>query len=752
MKTKKILAILTLVAFMISILPMAAFANAIDINKTAVSVEESTAKAEGLVSGVVEDLDDEHLEYEVLLRGTDWLAASGYIYVATSRPSADKIYVNDIYVPQTSSAAAVYDTSGDVAKVVVKIFSDVPGTTKIAFGTDVTGAAREDLADFVQGKTNTSSITAGAFADAENNYIQTGTFTSAAVKKTGLTATITTSGDGAKLANGTAYHEVEAYLEATNGAPVVGKEITFSTNKSAARLSATKATTDAAGKAKVKVYSEKPGDYTVTVKADGADDFTTSTFSFRASGIYSIKAESDNNQKIALKEEATFKFSFADSNGNKYSVTAPTTITKGEVKDSGHELQGAQFAVITKPSGAALDLEKNDNYTLSIDDGNLKLKIAKDKLNKEGDYSIKMTLANGKSVTYDFKVKEQGTITSMTLKYKSNSLPATENVYTPVPEVKLVDAEGYAVDADLSKVVFSVDNTSVLTVNNTGAAGAYTAGSGSLTVVETNKTGAVTVTAVHDDKKIVATTVIDVVKPASYIKLTPASYYPIENGADIDVQLTDIDGKQVVAEGTVDVSSSKITVLSKPEGAIVSTDFDSSFKTDMEQKGKSSITVDSNVAGTVKVQVTVKSGDKYYTGSADVNFGEQASGLKPLTMFIGAATYMVDGAPAITDAAPFIENGRTFVAVRPIGDALGATINWDAATQTVTLTKPGETVTIVIGASTIKVDKAGVVTEWPTDAPAKIKDGRTYLPFRAIGEAMGYTVSWDAATQTVSFK
>jgi hypothetical protein len=35
-------------------------------------------------------------------------------------------------------------------------------------------------------------------------------------------------------------------------------------------------------------------------------------------------------------------------------------------------------------------------------------------------------------------------------------------------------------------------------------------------------------------------------------------------------------------------------------------------------------------------------------------------------------------------------------------------------------------------------------------AKTVIRDGRTYLPAKYVAEALGYTVSWDAATQTVS--
>jgi hypothetical protein len=113
---------------------------------------------------------------------------------------------------------------------------------------------------------------------------------------------------------------------------------------------------------------------------------------------------------------------------------------------------------------------------------------------------------------------------------------------------------------------------------------------------------------------------------------------------------------------------------------------------------------------------------------------------------IGQKSYTVDGNVYNIDAAPFIENGRTLVPVRYLGDAIGATTNWDGTSNTVTLTMGNTVVALVIGANDITVN--GQTS--PLDVAPVIKDGRTYLPARSVAEAFGYTVSWDQATQTVT--
>ena len=57
-----------------------------------------------------------------------------------------------------------------------------------------------------------------------------------------------------------------------------------------------------------------------------------------------------------------------------------------------------------------------------------------------------------------------------------------------------------------------------------------------------------------------------------------------------------------------------------------------------------------------------------------------------------------------------------------------------------------ETVRLFIGLNTMLVDGRTVTT----DAPAVIKDGRTYVPYRAIGEQLGAAIQFDASVNTIT--
>ncbi len=128
-----------------------------------------------------------------------------------------------------------------------------------------------------------------------------------------------------------------------------------------------------------------------------------------------------------------------------------------------------------------------------------------------------------------------------------------------------------------------------------------------------------------------------------------------------------------------------------------------------------------------------------------------------VVMWVGQTTYTVNGEAAEMDVAPFIEDDRTFVPVRFVGEEFGAEADWtpkEGLTEVVTLTKGDMIVTINIGDPVITIMENGVPRTVTADVAAQIVNDRTYLPLRAIGEIFGATFDWgpkEAMTQWVSF-
>ncbi|MCD8390599.1 MAG: copper amine oxidase N-terminal domain-containing protein [Firmicutes bacterium] len=108
-------------------------------------------------------------------------------------------------------------------------------------------------------------------------------------------------------------------------------------------------------------------------------------------------------------------------------------------------------------------------------------------------------------------------------------------------------------------------------------------------------------------------------------------------------------------------------------------------------------------------------------------------------------TVTVDGDFVTFDQSPTIVSGRTLVPVRAIFEALGASVEWDGDTQTVTSTLNGTTVTLTIGSGTMYKNGAASTL----DVPAQMINDRTLVPVRAIAEAFGCNVDWDGDTKTV---
>ena len=117
------------------------------------------------------------------------------------------------------------------------------------------------------------------------------------------------------------------------------------------------------------------------------------------------------------------------------------------------------------------------------------------------------------------------------------------------------------------------------------------------------------------------------------------------------------------------------------------------------------------------------------------------------TFKVGDTKFTVNGVQQTMDVAPYVKNGRTYLPVRYVAMALGvAPENIYYADGVVTLLKGGIAVQLTIGSNVLKVKGA----EIKMDVAAELSNGRTMLPFRWVAQALGATVSWDEATQTVS--
>lgn len=106
----------------------------------------------------------------------------------------------------------------------------------------------------------------------------------------------------------------------------------------------------------------------------------------------------------------------------------------------------------------------------------------------------------------------------------------------------------------------------------------------------------------------------------------------------------------------------------------------------------------------------------------------------------------LDGNYISFDTKPCLIGGRTMVPLRAIFEALGATVDWDDTTQTVTSYNEAYLVKCSIGKNEISVNNEIKIM----DIAPMIVDGRTLVPARFIAEAFACTVEWDADNSTVN--
>lgn len=99
----------------------------------------------------------------------------------------------------------------------------------------------------------------------------------------------------------------------------------------------------------------------------------------------------------------------------------------------------------------------------------------------------------------------------------------------------------------------------------------------------------------------------------------------------------------------------------------------------------------------------------------------------------------------MSDVYPYIEKGRTFVPIRFVAEELGFDVKWEGSTQRVIMTNGNDTAIVTVGSNVMTVNGREIIL----DAPASVRDQRTFVPLRAIAEAFGQRVDYSADYRTV---
>jgi len=109
-------------------------------------------------------------------------------------------------------------------------------------------------------------------------------------------------------------------------------------------------------------------------------------------------------------------------------------------------------------------------------------------------------------------------------------------------------------------------------------------------------------------------------------------------------------------------------------------------------------------------------------------------------------TVLLNGTALSFDVPPQIINDRTMVPMRAIFEAMGAVVDWNGDTKTVTAERGGDVIIMQIDNAVITVNGREITL----DVPPQIVDDRTLIPVRAVAEGLSATVGWDGDTKTVT--
>lgn len=681
--------------------------------------------------------------------GTTGTPTTGFTVYNNGTPAGDAHTINSTLtnayyitdVTNNSALKAEFARSGKYTVYAAIVNGSVNG-----------GTAAEAVKNMTKITNGNKSITInGDTANPKDDYRAT-------VKAGGKTYSYLKDGQVAETISVTPNNVADTYVKVTlnsvdkdgNMSRLVGKTVNISTNSANLNADKETATTDYAGAIDFNLSGSREGVYYVYINCEGFEIQLKVNVGNTAATYITTASQPD--APVALfggAADMDIRVDLTDVNGNVVSSANETTAPEGA--KNAFDASKKYVAFVTKPTGTILT---NDDLSLRYDkdDDNYYVYMNGKTFDKEGSYEIKIVLDNGNYVTVPFEVKRFETPVSIQLDYEQTTIELAGK--SNVPKVKYVDANGTKQDA-----------AKKVTLAGTGYAISNFASNGQITVKNDEKYvgQTITVTAVDSRYNLTASTNLLVAEEAQGITFDTTKAQANVNNK-IGFKVVDSNGNTVSLGTNATIDDVQFVILEKPEDAKVSAVL-SGGSSDLKSKGTATMALTSNKEGEVKVQVLVKATvpasntsnttglvTKYYTGTETFKVSKEIGKGNAVVMTIGSATMVVNDTTVAIDAPAMIKDNRTFVPVRALMEAFGATVDFDEATNVVTIKADGKTITLTLGSSVMTVGDQAVTMDVAAFATT---EGRTMVPVRAIAEAAGYTVeatsNADGTTASVVF-
>ena len=718
--SKKIVALATMAAFVLTLVPAAAFA----------------ATGNAAVDASYYSTVDENVTVDVndpVITQFELNAPSGAEAEANSKLD-NVLFWAENEAGDIVSAATFYAVEADgsiaespLGKATSQINSYKTADASVTDGLKIAVKfARPDVYTIHAGQVNGDTITEFNYDDS----YKTVTVNAGEIDKVYVSGDETAYEDGQEItapsvfANNTATGTIT--LQAKAGDTIaVNKEFTISTNNSNITVTpADTVTTDRRGEIEISYTAAKEGRYYITltsedgfevklvVDAKGADEKATTITAENIDKTISIDDVADGILKDAVQ------FVIKDQNGREMSEDLTDEPAYKGDKD--------YVKLLSKPDkfkGAATNFnlvwnEEVGAYTLKYTNENAPL--------VEGEYIVRVSLYNTgdyADVTFKLGKFDNKSITGLVIDVDDTVVLGGRVEGT----VKWVDKNG--IEANAKDVTIGYSGAACKTL--------WTKESPKFAVranEEEKYVGAkITITAVDKNNGLIETK--DIIVSDGVTEGTLA-FDPTTGPANEDntvvLSVVDEDGN------VIDLDNANVVayVAEKSDSAAnIDLDYDKTTK-----DGKAELSLFSDKEGTVDVVVAVTTADKneIYANTLSFTFGAaDVNADKLVAMTINSTDYIVDNEIVAGDAAPYIDSAwRTMVPIRALAETFGATV--DFKDNVITIVDGDTTIVMTVGetAYTVNDEEANMDT-----APVIGEGDRTFVPVRFVAEALGYTVT-----------
>ena len=665
--------------------------------------ENVSIEADGKAGTTFPDTDLNYAEVDVVLRQANNQAANGgtfYFWVeesGKSRQASDALVLN--MGTKVSADFNVYEVKANTNVTTLEAAFLRGGTYTIKASTvnPVPASSDTGLLDNVstfKTETNKNTITVTAKSQVSRDFtidVKTANDTIA----TNLEDGKTTKDAIPVYADTVATTKVTIAVKNEKGNLMSTYPVKLSTNSSNIELDKTSLTTDYKGEVSFNVAGIREGEYKLYVTI--GDYEATVLVQVGATSANDIQLIKFPSNPIATDTDVDdyaniFRFQLTDANGNIVTGKSPKGAKYATMASDADKsaTETAKYATIV--SAPTANKVKDADLTLDwvTDKDYYTLRVENGKaFTAEGDYEVRVVLDNGKSATVNFTVKKFDTAVSLHIEYPTSSVEL--NSTTDIPDIYFLDANNVMKKAN-NRVTVAAQGYAVYSVVPNGK----TAGQVTIKNDEKYVGQTVTITAISDKENLMASTTLTVADEAKEVKLASTRGQVNANNR-VAFSIVDSSGNVVAlgSDSTVEVSA--VVANTGDKDAKVSYSVANSSKTDLQNSGTGVINLSSNKETTATVNIIVKVTKK-------TNAGDNNTGLST-TYYSGTETY-------------------TFGA------------------------EASKSVVMTIGSKEIVTNNVPTAT----DVAPFIKDNRTWVPFRALTEAFGAEVNYNAENNTVTAK